>query len=241
MGDVQHRTVLNVGARTDANNLYVTAHCGVGPYADVITEAHIPHDDRRGSIITARPEWGDAKTFANIGLTPEVDMTHSSSPDRISGGVLIPGAVLTLPARDLATLSARNTREASMSDSSPEPNQRPRFVAGAVCPSCRAEDRMVIDAGADERRCVACGFVEARPTPASACRQPASPERRHGASRPKQRRSACWRTRGRPALHNLKLCGELIKSIGIHNPVHRPYGSLTGRDLLPMLFSANSL
>lgn len=50
-----------------------------------------------------------------------------------------------------------------MSDSSPEPNQRPRFVAGAVCPSCRAEDRMVIDAGADERRCVACGFVEARP------------------------------------------------------------------------------
>ena len=50
-----------------------------------------------------------------------------------------------------------------MSDSGSEPNQRPRFVAGAVCPSCKAMDRMVIDGAADERRCVACGFVEARP------------------------------------------------------------------------------
>ena len=50
-----------------------------------------------------------------------------------------------------------------MSDSGSEPNQRPRFVAGAVCPSCKAMDRMVIDGVADERRCVACGFVEARP------------------------------------------------------------------------------
>jgi len=53
-----------------------------------------------------------------------------------------------------------------MSDSPADTNQRPRFVAGAVCPQCQAEDRMVIDAGADERRCVACGFVEARPTSA---------------------------------------------------------------------------
>jgi uncharacterized metal-binding protein (TIGR02443 family) len=50
-----------------------------------------------------------------------------------------------------------------MSDSVPEPKQRPRFVAGAVCPSCQEMDRMVIDGAADERRCVACGFVEARP------------------------------------------------------------------------------
>ena len=50
-----------------------------------------------------------------------------------------------------------------MSDSGSEPKQRPRFVAGAVCPSCREMDRMVIDDTTDERRCIACGFVEARP------------------------------------------------------------------------------
>jgi len=50
-----------------------------------------------------------------------------------------------------------------MSDSHPEPKQRPRFVAGATCPNCGAVDRMVIDPAVDERRCVACEFVEARP------------------------------------------------------------------------------
>ena len=50
-----------------------------------------------------------------------------------------------------------------MSDSGTEPKSRPRFVAGAVCPSCGAVDRMVIDVNADHRRCVACEFVEARP------------------------------------------------------------------------------
>ena len=50
-----------------------------------------------------------------------------------------------------------------MPDSGFEPKQRPRFVAGAVCPSCQEMDRMVIDGSTDERRCIACGFVEARP------------------------------------------------------------------------------
>ena len=50
-----------------------------------------------------------------------------------------------------------------MSDSGTEPKSRPRFVAGAVCPSCGVVDRMVVDANADHRRCVACDFVEARP------------------------------------------------------------------------------
>ena len=50
-----------------------------------------------------------------------------------------------------------------MSDSGSEPKQRSRFVAGAVCPSCQEMDRMVIDGSTDERRCIACGFVEARP------------------------------------------------------------------------------
>ena len=54
-----------------------------------------------------------------------------------------------------------------MSDSGNEPKQRPRFVAGAICPSCQEMDRMVIDGAADERRCVACGFVEARPDAAA--------------------------------------------------------------------------
>jgi uncharacterized metal-binding protein (TIGR02443 family) len=38
----------------------------------------------------------------------------------------------------------------------------PRFIAGAVCPSCRALDRIIVenDAGARSRRCVECGFVE---------------------------------------------------------------------------------
>ena len=50
-----------------------------------------------------------------------------------------------------------------MSDSGSEPKQRPRFVAGAVCPNCQEMDRMVIDGSTDERRCITCGFVEARP------------------------------------------------------------------------------
>ena len=50
-----------------------------------------------------------------------------------------------------------------MSNSGSEPKQRPRFVAGAVCPNCQEMDRMVIDGSTDERRCIACGFVEARP------------------------------------------------------------------------------
>ncbi len=54
-------------------------------------------------------------------------------------------------------------RAESMSDSGSEPNQRPRFIAGAICPNCHAEDRMVIAATADVRRCVVCDFSERRP------------------------------------------------------------------------------
>ncbi len=50
-----------------------------------------------------------------------------------------------------------------MSDSSAEPKQRQRFIAGAVCPSCGAVDRTVIDAETDQRRCIECEFAEARP------------------------------------------------------------------------------
>jgi uncharacterized protein len=39
-----------------------------------------------------------------------------------------------------------------------------RFIAGAVCPECRAIDRIVVEmvAGVRQRRCVACGHAEAQ-------------------------------------------------------------------------------
>ena len=41
--------------------------------------------------------------------------------------------------------------------------QRPKFVAGVVCPQCRALDRIVVEQVDGERRqrCVACGFIKA--------------------------------------------------------------------------------
>lgn len=47
---------------------------------------------------------------------------------------------------------------------------RPRFIAGAVCPECRAVDRLVLETvgSAEQRRCVACGYTDARPQAASA-------------------------------------------------------------------------
>jgi uncharacterized protein len=38
----------------------------------------------------------------------------------------------------------------------------PRFIAGAVCPQCRAMDRIVLeqDEGIRRRRCVACGYSD---------------------------------------------------------------------------------
>lgn len=39
---------------------------------------------------------------------------------------------------------------------------RKRFVAGAVCPSCQAMDRLVVWQGSDPqtRECVACGYKD---------------------------------------------------------------------------------
>lgn len=39
-----------------------------------------------------------------------------------------------------------------------------RFIAGAVCPQCRAMDRLVVEtvAGRDQRRCVSCGYTDQR-------------------------------------------------------------------------------
>lgn len=37
-----------------------------------------------------------------------------------------------------------------------------RFIAGAVCPSCRAVDRIVVEEveGERQRRCVRCGYTD---------------------------------------------------------------------------------
>jgi uncharacterized metal-binding protein (TIGR02443 family) len=48
-------------------------------------------------------------------------------------------------------------------------SHRRRFIAGAVCPRCSLMDKIVVDLDTDQRRCVSCGFSEARPgEPASA-------------------------------------------------------------------------
>ncbi|MAD06449.1 MAG: hypothetical protein CMP86_03440 [Gammaproteobacteria bacterium] len=48
-------------------------------------------------------------------------------------------------------------------------NLKRRFIAGAVCPQCRALDRLVLESSADgsqqRRRCVACGFSESMDAP----------------------------------------------------------------------------
>ena len=61
-----------------------------------------------------------------------------------------------------------------------------RFIAGAVCPECRAVDRLVLEvrAGADGvadeewQRCVACGYESTRPGSAHESVPRGKPERR---------------------------------------------------------------
>lgn len=48
-------------------------------------------------------------------------------------------------------------------DSTPIAPIRPRFIAGAICPQCKAMDRLVVDMTTDARSCVECGFSEKRP------------------------------------------------------------------------------
>lgn len=63
---------------------------------------------------------------------------------------------------------------------------RRRFIAGAVCPNCGQQDKIVVDFDADERRCVACGFREARPAAQHTIAPPAEPQTR--VSRARSRR-----------------------------------------------------
>lgn len=41
-----------------------------------------------------------------------------------------------------------------------------RFIAGAICPQCQTEDRLVVEEndGACIRRCVSCGFTDDQPS-----------------------------------------------------------------------------
>ncbi len=38
-----------------------------------------------------------------------------------------------------------------------------RFIAGAVCPRCGEQDKLVVDTETDLRECVRCDFSEERP------------------------------------------------------------------------------
>ncbi|MDH3644888.1 MAG: YheV family putative metal-binding protein [Gammaproteobacteria bacterium] len=44
-----------------------------------------------------------------------------------------------------------------------------RFIAGAICPQCQAQDRLVVEEsdGAPIRRCVSCGFTDHQPAATS--------------------------------------------------------------------------
>ena len=48
-------------------------------------------------------------------------------------------------------------------EATPQAPRRPRFIAGAICPSCKAMDRLVVDMETDERSCIECGFKVKRP------------------------------------------------------------------------------
>ena len=50
-----------------------------------------------------------------------------------------------------------------MSESLSTTNARPRFIAGAVCPACKVQDRLVVEVDGESRRCIECGFSDARP------------------------------------------------------------------------------
>jgi uncharacterized metal-binding protein (TIGR02443 family) len=54
-------------------------------------------------------------------------------------------------------------QETMTNDSTPIVPIRPRFIAGAICPQCKAMDRLVVDMTTDARSCVECGFSEKRP------------------------------------------------------------------------------
>ncbi len=50
-----------------------------------------------------------------------------------------------------------------MSEKTPQVGNQRRFIAGAVCPQCRALDRLVIsrvDEHTQRRECVSCGFSD---------------------------------------------------------------------------------
>jgi uncharacterized metal-binding protein (TIGR02443 family) len=38
-----------------------------------------------------------------------------------------------------------------------------RFIAGAVCPSCKEQDKIALSADDQEIYCISCGFKETRP------------------------------------------------------------------------------
>ena len=65
--------------------------------------------------------------------------------------------------RDKSPDKTTSGPQSEPSDANTTAKRRKRFIAGAVCPECRAVDRLVvdqIDPETQQRTCVACGFAD---------------------------------------------------------------------------------
>lgn len=65
----------------------------------------------------------------------------------------------------LASDDYQRWQDAASADSADPDREKRQFIAGAVCPECRAVDRIVVRRSAQgrEQACVACGYVSAAP------------------------------------------------------------------------------
>src|SRR5260370_14849822 len=79
--DVEHRTVLNVRSRDDANVVHVSANHSAGPNAAVLADAYRADDDGSGIDISRSR---DLRVFAAI--RPNVGLASQSSPCHVFAG-----------------------------------------------------------------------------------------------------------------------------------------------------------
>ncbi len=73
--DVQHRAILNVGPRADANVVHVAANHRARPDARILANHHVANDDRGWDDIS---RCRDLRVLAAIG--PDVGLSNQSSP-----------------------------------------------------------------------------------------------------------------------------------------------------------------
>ena len=81
MGNVQNRTVLNIGSRADANNLNIAPHCRLGPNAGVITQMNIAHNHRCGVNHDPIAQAGCHTEYrSDIRGPPKIDVRQNGAP-----------------------------------------------------------------------------------------------------------------------------------------------------------------